>query len=81
MSVWVNAANQSNLSVGSAWNDQSLPWRVTQNLPVFMTSGHLGPLLHANASAGTVIVRHGESASRLNREEWTQVFNHCRKEI
>lgn len=71
---WVQAATQSDLSIGSAWNYQRMWWRVAQDRTDFMAIGHLGQFLYINPSTNVVIVRLGKSMGGLSREEWTQIF-------
>lgn len=71
---WVKASNQTDLSIGSAWNYQRMWWRVAQDRTDFMANGHLGQFLYINPSANVVIVRLGKSMGGLSREEWSQVF-------
>lgn len=72
--AWVKASNQTDLSIGSAWNYQRMWWRVAQDRADFMANGHLGQFLYINPSANAVIVRLGKSMGGLSREEWSQVF-------
>lgn len=71
---WVQAARQSDLSIGGAWNYQRMWWRVAQDRTDFMANGHLGQFLYINPSDNVVIVRLGKSMGGLSREEWVQVF-------
>jgi CubicO group peptidase (beta-lactamase class C family) len=71
---WVQAATQSDLSIGSAWNYQRLWWRIAPDRADFMANGHLGQFLYINPSASVVIVRLGSGMGGLSREEWAQIF-------
>jgi CubicO group peptidase (beta-lactamase class C family) len=71
---WVKASNQTDLSIGSAWNYQRMWWRVAQDRTDFMANGHLGQFLYINPRANVVIVRLGKSMGGLSREEWIRVF-------